>query len=195
MQLTASQYTNFLEALQDAFPTKQKLKQFVREFLGKNLELIALGEDLKEIISKVVDNAEEKGWIDELIMAAGEANPKNLKLSTFIESYAREYWNNLDDKAELIDINEEKARLAIIKVQSELTPIFDAREERVYSDELVSLLTQILSELSKSNAPAAYKAKLVLPLIPGILAYEHELDMGKSLKVVFQPIRKLLLGK
>ena len=37
----------------------------------------------------------------------------------------------------------------------------------------------------------AAKAMLVLPLIPGILSYEVELDTEKSLRMAFDPIKNL----
>jgi hypothetical protein len=189
MKLPQPQYVCLLEALQDAFPTKQKLSQFVREALDKNLESIAIGEDLKEVISKLIQNAEDYGWESELIMAAGEANPKNQKLSIFIRSYERGYWQRLEAEANFCDIDENQALLAFEEVLLKLTPIFNTAKN--YSPELRNGLTQIF-QVNESNSSATHKIKFTLPLIPVFLNYEVELDLEKSLRVAFQPIRKLL---
>ncbi len=45
MTLTRNQRKQLKDALISAFPTQAKLKQFVKEFLDKNLDEIALGDD------------------------------------------------------------------------------------------------------------------------------------------------------
>jgi hypothetical protein len=42
-------------------PTKPKLSQFVTEELEKNLDAIALGDDLGEIIFKLIQHGESHG--------------------------------------------------------------------------------------------------------------------------------------
>ncbi|WP_333386904.1 hypothetical protein [Microcoleus sp. POL10_C6] len=53
------------------------------------------------------------------------------------------------------------------------------------------LLREIRDKLNEPGTPAAAKAKLALPLIPGILAYEVELDTENTLRKVLQPIKRL----
>jgi hypothetical protein len=45
--------------------------------------------------------------------------------------------------------------------------------------------------LNEPGNPAAAKAKLALSLIPGILAYEVELDTETAFRKAFQPVRQL----
>jgi Effector-associated domain 1 len=195
MALSQNQRNSLLAAFESAFSSKQRLKEFMQIELDKNLDSISTADGLRSLLFNVIDDANTKGYYSELIFAVGESYPKNQEISAFVTSYAKEYWEKLDKKTELADIDEEKARLAIFDVQSKLVPIFDTIYAQSYSDEFSYLLKQILEKLNESNSPAANKVKIVISLIPGILQYEHELDVEKSLKVAFQPIRKLFQGK
>ena len=74
MRLTGQQYRQFTEALLEAF-TLQRLSEMVRFRLDKNLDAIALGDDQREIVFKLIGAAEAEGWTDQLLLAAREANP------------------------------------------------------------------------------------------------------------------------
>jgi len=52
MRLTGKQYQQLTDALIDAFPSQQRLAELVKFRLEKNLNAIAMGDDLKEIIFK-----------------------------------------------------------------------------------------------------------------------------------------------
>lgn len=99
MTLTRTQRRQLKEAFNDAFRTKAKLQQFVKDELDKNLDSIALGDDLEELISKLIENADSRGWETQLIFAARESNPDNPKLSTFVRVYEIEYWQQLAQRA------------------------------------------------------------------------------------------------
>lgn len=60
-----------------------------------------------------------------------------------------------------------------------------------YPDEVRQKLQEILDKLNEPGTAAAAKAKLALPLIPGIVAYEMELDTENTLRQIFQPIKRL----
>jgi hypothetical protein len=105
MTLTRTQRRQLKEAFNDAFRTKAKLQQFVKDELDKNLDSIALGDDLEELISKLIENADSRGWETQLIFAAGESNPDNPKLSTFVRVYEIEYWQQLQ-KTEYLAVSD-----------------------------------------------------------------------------------------
>ncbi|GAA6618387.1 hypothetical protein NUACC26_041980 [Scytonema sp. NUACC26] len=48
--------------------------------LDRNLEAIAGGDNLREIVFKLIQTAEAQGWVEDLIRAARELNPGNLLL-------------------------------------------------------------------------------------------------------------------
>ncbi len=80
MGLSGRQREKLKEALVDAFPTKAPLEQMLSFELDKNLDEIAGGKDLQEIVFNLIRKAEAEGWIEELILAARKANPGNPKL-------------------------------------------------------------------------------------------------------------------
>jgi hypothetical protein len=63
-----------------------------------------------------------------------------------------------------------------------------------YADEFIQLLREIRDRLNEQELPAAAKLKAALPLVPGILSYEVELDTESSLRRAFGPIRRLFRG-
>ncbi|WP_293048140.1 effector-associated domain EAD1-containing protein [Moorena sp. SIO1F2] len=85
MTLTGPQYQQLTNALIDAFPSKQELAELVYFKFSKNLDSIAMGDDLKEIVFKLIKAAQAEGWVDKLIAGARELNPGNPALSAFAE--------------------------------------------------------------------------------------------------------------
>jgi hypothetical protein len=85
MKLTGSQYKQLTDALLDAFPTPAKLAEMVQFRIEKNLHAIATGDDLKEVIIKLIRTAQAEGWIIHLIVAARESNPGNPALLAFCQ--------------------------------------------------------------------------------------------------------------
>src|SRR5437868_6974510 len=62
MKLTGQQYQQLTDALLDAFPSPAKLAEMVRFRLEKNIYTLALGDNLKEIVFKLIGSAEAEGW-------------------------------------------------------------------------------------------------------------------------------------
>jgi hypothetical protein len=189
MTLTRTQRKQLKEAFNDAFRTKAKLQQFVKDELDKNLDSIALGDDLEELISKLIENADSRGWETQLIFAARESNPDNPKLSTFVRVYEIEDWQQLAQRANNYELEEVDARNAIVEVEAQVVRVIESQPN--VNDDLIRLFVEIRDKLNEPGIPPAEKAKLTLHLIPGILSYEVELDTEKSLRRVFQPIKRL----
>jgi hypothetical protein len=87
MALTGSQYQQLTEALENAFPSQQRLAEVVQFRLSKNLNVIAMGDDLRTIVFRLIGAAEAEGWVDELILAARQSNPKNPLLFVFAQEF------------------------------------------------------------------------------------------------------------
>jgi len=87
MKLTGKQYQQLTKALLSAFPSQPKLAQMLRFKLEKNLNAIALGDDLTEIAYKLVVAAEAGGWTIRLIVAARESQPGNSELFAFSQQF------------------------------------------------------------------------------------------------------------
>ncbi len=69
-------------ALLDAFPSKASLEQMLAFELNKNLDEIATGTNLEEIVFNLIKIAYSENWIEDLIDAARNKNPENSKLKT-----------------------------------------------------------------------------------------------------------------
>ncbi len=111
-----------------------------------------------------------------------------------IRKYEAEYWKLLAQEADAVVVEEADAEDAITEVVQGVGQI-EANPPEGVSDELVQLFQEIRDKLSEPGKAASAKMKLALPLIPGILAYEAELDTETTLRRLLQPIRKLLKPK
>jgi Effector-associated domain 1/Trypsin-like peptidase domain len=85
MKLMGNQRKQLSEALISAFPNKFSLKQMLRFGLNENLEVIAGGENLRDVVFNLVEWAEAQGKTEELVLAARNENPGNLALRAFAE--------------------------------------------------------------------------------------------------------------
>ena len=105
MGLSGQQRKKLQDALIAAFPDKASLKQMLDYGLGKNLDAIAGGSDLKEIVFNLIKKAEAGNWIENLIAAAHNSNPGNSTLKEFI--FIRELTTLSEEKlnqpSEIID--------------------------------------------------------------------------------------------
>ncbi|MGH7999568.1 MAG: effector-associated domain EAD1-containing protein [Brasilonema sp.] len=129
MKLTGQQYKQFTEALIEAFPSQQRLAEVVRFQFEKNLNAIAMGDDLQAIIFRVIQAAVAEGWVDQLIAGARESNPGNPKLFVFAQEFnlatpmppqlsARGALEKIIKKTNsFIDVNTWREKLGIIEAQ------------------------------------------------------------------------------
>ncbi|NEQ66366.1 MAG: hypothetical protein F6K21_12850 [Symploca sp. SIO2D2] len=122
---------------------------------------------------------------------AKEAIKKRIQEEVLPELLALEtqYWQLLAQAARNCDVPEVEANDAIIEVVQEVELIQSQPDK--YPDELMQKLQAILDKLNEPGQFAAGKAKLALPLIPGIVSYEVELDTENALSRVFRPIKLL----
>jgi hypothetical protein len=107
-----------------------------------------------------------------------------------IRKYEEEYRSLLAEEASDCQVDEVAASHAIVKVVQEVELI--QSQPNQYPNDLMRKLQEILDKLNEQQTPAAAKLKAALPLIPGIMSYELELDTEISLKRVFEGIRQLL---
>ncbi len=101
-----------------------------------------------------------------------------------------EYWQLLAQEARSYRLEEAEARNAIVEVVSEVE-LIENNPNLNHPDELMQLLQEITDKLNEPGISATAKAKFALPLIPGLLSYEMELDTESTLRRAFQPIRLL----
>ena len=85
MRLSGQQREKLQLALIDAFRDKASLEQMLSFKLDKNLEEIASGSNLLEIVFRLIDKAESQGWVEDLVHAACKSNPGNRELQTIAQ--------------------------------------------------------------------------------------------------------------
>ncbi|MDY6896753.1 MAG: SUMF1/EgtB/PvdO family nonheme iron enzyme [Cyanobacteriota bacterium] len=90
MGLTGSERKKLRQAIINAYPSKAKLKMMVSDELEENLDAIAGGENLDEIVFNFIEWAESQGKIQRIIDAAIRTNPGNQQLREFQQSTPNE---------------------------------------------------------------------------------------------------------
>lgn len=87
MELKGQQRQKFMDVLLAAFPTRNKLATMLSVRLEKNLDAIAMGDDLTDIVFRLLQTAEAQGWTFRLLNAARESCPDNSNLLAFAQQY------------------------------------------------------------------------------------------------------------
>lgn len=113
------------------------------------------------------------------------------KIRKTIRDSQTEYWELLAQEAYTCKLAEVDVSDAIVEVGPKAERIVKQSSTK-YPDDLMQKLQEILDKLNEPQTPAAAKLRAALPLIPGIMSYELELDTEISLKRVFEGIRQLL---
>ncbi|AFY56877.1 hypothetical protein Riv7116_4456 [Rivularia sp. PCC 7116] len=102
MGLAGSERKKLRQAIINAYPSKAKLKMMVSDELEENLDAIAGGENLNEIVFDLIDWAQSQGKLEELIGAAIKGNPGNQELREFQESICNEF----NDEKNIVELRE-----------------------------------------------------------------------------------------
>jgi len=98
-----------------------------------------------------------------------------------------EHWSLLRQFANGCEISEPEAQTAIATIVQDAEII----QAKPMPDEVVQKLQAILDKLNEPGTPAAAKAKFAVNVIPGVLAYEFELDTENALRQAFRPLKQL----
>src|SRR5262245_5996259 len=77
MPLCKEKFKALYDALLDGFPSEEELTRMIRFGLGERLKNIVLGDNIPDIVFELIDWAESKGRVEELVQAAREENPGN----------------------------------------------------------------------------------------------------------------------
>jgi len=99
-------------------------------------------------------------------------------------SVEREYWERWRREIAGLTIPEADAEIVVNQWVGEVE-ILEFEPAVQSNAELMKVLQQIKAELSKPGIPAAGKLKAAIPLLPGLISYEMELDTAGLLRRVF----------
>jgi hypothetical protein len=139
--------------------------------------------------------SEVKGYYDQL---AGKEKAKRLaedaqkvriqqqidELKQELGSVERDYWLRWRAEIAGLTIPEADAEIVVNQWVGEVE-ILEFEPAVQSNAELMKVLQQIKAELSKPGIPAAGKLKAAIPLLPGLISYEMELDTEGLLRRVF----------
>jgi hypothetical protein len=127
----------------------------------------------KETAKRLAEDAKRYGFssrIDELKKELG--------------SVEREYWLRWRAEIAGLTIPEADAEIVASQLVGEVE-ILEIEPAVQSNAELMKVLQEIKAELSKPGIPAAGKLKAAIPLLPGVISYEMELDTEGLLRRVF----------
>lgn len=106
-----------------------------------------------------------------------------------IQDVHQDFWVQLSQEIRSLSIPNDLADVAVAEIIQEVE-ILSAKA--AYPAAIETKLEQILAELKKPEAPAEGKLKAVIPLLPGLVTYEVELDTQGLLKQLFPTFCKIL---
>jgi hypothetical protein len=101
-----------------------------------------------------------------------------------------EYWVLLKSQTAQLDITDADAEIVTAEIIQEVE-ILQYQPTVQSNAELVKLLNEIKAELTKPEIPGFGKLKAAIPLLPGFLSYEMELDTEGLLRRLFPTFSKL----
>lgn len=91
MSFSGQQCKKITDALIDAFPNKASLEQMLSFELDKNLDSIAGGSSLQDIVFNLIKTSKAENWIEDLIKAARRSNSGNSSLKAIAEELLVNY--------------------------------------------------------------------------------------------------------
>ncbi|MBV6402737.1 MAG: hypothetical protein CNIPEHKO_03050 [Anaerolineales bacterium] len=113
----------------------------------------------------------------------------------YIRQYETEYANLLASELNEIEISNEDANIVVVEIQEVVTLAKEVAQEK-QAERLMNSLEKIENALAK---PVSAKGKLqaAIPIIPGIISYqlELELDPYNSLVSLWQKIKEKFMKK
>jgi hypothetical protein len=104
-----------------------------------------------------------------------------------IREHEAEYWSLLRQFANASEIAEPEAQIAIATIVQDAETI----QAKPMPDQVLQKLQEILDKLNEPGTAASAKAKFAVNVVPGVLAYEFELDTESALRRVFHPLKQL----
>ena len=106
------------------------------------------------------------------------------ELKKELGSVEREFWLRWGTEIAGLTIPEADAQIVASQLVREVEILeFEPAVQR--NAELMKVLQEIKAALSKPGIPAAGKLKAAIPLLPGVISYEMELDTEGLLRRVF----------
>ena len=115
----------------------------------------------------------------------------NLEILPYIKEYETEYAKLLTDIVSEVDMSEEEVEDVVSEIQEAIT-IVRAKAEEKQETSLIQSTEKVQKTLEKSDISTKGKLKATIPLIPGIISYQLELDAYSTLSSVWEKLKSKL---
>ena len=148
--------------------------------------------DLQERLERQYDLLKQKEFAldTEPQVTKGEVRLLIKQLKKDIVDVEVEYLQRLAQQVKREDLPEAIAETVVGELVDEL----EMMQPIAKTDEMRSMLQEILTELRKPGTPAAAKLKVAIPIIPNILTYEIEGDTESVVRRLFPTFVKVYEG-
>ncbi|MEY3787814.1 MAG: hypothetical protein RLZ75_2021 [Pseudomonadota bacterium] len=105
-----------------------------------------------------------------------------------IKAYEAEYANLLANELNVMDFSDENAEKILIEIQDAITLLKETAEE-MHSEVLMKSVEKAQEALEKPTT-AIGKLRAVIPIIPGIISYQLELDVYSTLTGLWEKLKR-----
>ena len=90
-KLSGDKRKKLRQGILSAYPDITQLKMMVDDELNHNLDAIAGGSNLEQVVFDLINTAESQGWLEDLIRAAIKSNPGNSDLQAVAEELSSNF--------------------------------------------------------------------------------------------------------
>jgi hypothetical protein len=121
--------------------------------------------------------------------AKSSINQKISNVEADIQKFREKYWSQLAGEINGISVPEDIANITIAEVihQAELVETIPST-----SEEMIAKLKELLVILKRTESPVSSRLKAAIPLLPGFITYEVDINASSFLKRIYPSFCKLL---
>lgn len=153
-----------------------------------------VSDRLRSLQENLTDLYEQLGGKEKALIRAPEEEKTRIRqqirdVKHEIYDFEREYWTRWQTEVKSLALPEAEAEATAAEIVQEVEIL---STQAIYPDEGVEILRQILAELRQPETPATGKLKAAIPLLPGLLAYETELDTEGLLRRILPIFRRFV---
>jgi formylglycine-generating enzyme required for sulfatase activity len=131
MQLSGSQCKQLSLALIDAFPNTISLARMLLYELDKNLIAVAGEGSLQDIVFGLIRAANSQGWVEDLVRAARNDNPRNPKLNAIAQELLDTKSEKQQQEAEILRQKQDKLDDGLSSARNTVETWKSQEEERI----------------------------------------------------------------
>jgi hypothetical protein len=108
-----------------------------------------------------------------------------------IRKYENEYAQILFSQFPILELSEAESKTILSEIMTMIEAI-ERDQEAAKNKELIKIVTDVKHQLYQPNKMATAKLKATIPIIPGVLKYEFELDTENTVFGIWKKIKSIL---